>query len=151
MAPDLYDDVALSERTTQPPASSSTTTVYATAEPLVPWTLPSATMVAALFLISALMEIGGGYLVWQAVRQGKPWRYALLGSAALVVYGFLPTLQPLPNFGRLYAIYGAIFIVLSYAWGVHFDGMHIDRGDVIGSALALAGVCVALFYPRNVS
>lgn len=105
--------------------------------------------VAALFLISGLAEIGGGWLVWQAVRAGKPWWWALLGSAALVVYGFLPTLQPLSDFGRLYAAYGGIFIVLSYAWGVRFDGFRLDRGDIIGSILALAGVCTALFWPRS--
>ncbi len=32
-------------------------------------------------------------------------------------YGFIPTLQPTSNFGRLYAVYGGFFIVLSYAWG----------------------------------
>ena len=105
--------------------------------------------VAALFLISGLAEIGGGWLVWQAVRAGKPWWWALLGSLVLVLYGFIPTLQPLNDFGRLYAVYGGIFIVLSYAWGVRFDGMRIDRGDVIGSILALAGVCFALFWPRG--
>lgn len=66
----------------------------------------------------------------------------------LVLYGFLPTLQPLSDFGRLYAVYGGIFIALSYVWGVKIDGMRVDRGDVLGSIMALAGVCTALFWPR---
>ena len=111
-----------------------------------PWVVMK---VAALFLLSGLAEIGGGWLVWQAVRAGKPWWWALLGSAVLVLYGFIPTLQPLSDFGRLYAVYGGIFIVLSYCWGVRFDGLRVDRGDIVGSILALAGVGVALFWPRG--
>jgi drug/metabolite transporter superfamily protein YnfA len=84
-----------------------------------------------------------------AVRAGKPWWWALLGSALLVVYGFIPTLQPLADFGRLYAVYGGIFIVLSYWWGVRFDGFRMDRGDAIGSMMALVGVGIALFWPRS--
>ena len=111
-----------------------------------PWV---AVRVAALFVLSGIAEIGGGWLVWQAVRAGKPWWWALLGSALLVMYGFIPTLQPLTDFGRLYAAYGGIFIVLSYCWGVRFDGFRMDRGDIIGSIMALAGVCTALFWPRS--
>lgn len=113
------------------------------------WTPFAVFKVAALFLLSGLAEIGGGWLVWQACRAGKPWWWALLGSAVLVIYGFIPTLQPLSDFGRLYAVYGGIFVVLSYCWGVRFDGMRLDRGDIIGSIMTLAGVSVALFWPRN--
>ena len=105
--------------------------------------------VFALFLLSGLAEIGGGWLVWQAVRAGKPWWWALLGSASLTLYGFIPTLQPLSDFGRLYAAYGGIFIALSYCWGMRFDGFRMDRGDVLGSLMAFAGVCTALFWPRG--
>jgi len=105
--------------------------------------------VAGLFLFAGLAEIGGGWFVWQAVRESKPWWWAVIGSLVLVAYGFVPTLQPLSDFGRLYAVYGGIFIVLSYGWGAIFDGMHIDWGDMIGSTLALLGVCVALFWPRS--
>lgn len=79
--------------------------------------------------------------------QGKPWWWALCGSAALVAYGFVPCLQPLTDFGRLYAVYGGFFIALSYAWGAAFDGFALDAGDVIGGCIALAGVLVALFWP----
>ena len=57
-------------------------------------------MVASLMLVTGLAEIGGGWLVWQHVRNSKPWWWAALGSCVLVVYGFIPTLQPLDDFGR---------------------------------------------------
>ncbi|WP_263970589.1 YnfA family protein [Leptolyngbya sp. KIOST-1] len=57
------------------------------------------------FVLAGLCEIGGGYLVWLALREGKsPW-LAVLGVAILGIYGAVPTLQP-THFGRAYAAYG---------------------------------------------
>lgn len=56
-----------------------------------------------VYLLAGLCEIGGGWLVWQAVRSGKPWYWALGGSAVLVCYGFVATLQPVAAFARVYA------------------------------------------------
>ena len=107
--------------------------------------------VAVLFLASGIAEIGGGWLVWRAVREGAPWWWAAFGAVALVVYGFIPCLQPFDSFGRLYAAYGGVFIAMSFGWGQLFDGMVCDRGDIIGSAVALAGVAIVLFWPRGPS
>lgn len=145
-------------------------------------------------------EIGGGWLVWQAVRLHKGWWMALVGSLVLVCYGLIPCAQPVDNFGRVrsraplaglqggvhvhvlvgpaqlrrlrlhptpqpptgpllppstqhtnqpqvYAVYGAFFIVLSYLWGWAVDGVRPDAGDWTGSAIAVAGGCIAFFWP----
>ena len=113
------------------------------------WTLEVVLRVGLLFLLAGLTEIGGGWLVWQALREGKPWWWAACGSAVLVLYGFVPCLQPLSDFGRLYAVYGGVFIALSYGWGWLVDGVKPDLGDAIGSAVAVVGVCIALFWPRE--
>ena len=34
----------------------------------------------------------------------------------LVVYGVLPNFQPSPQFGRVYAAYGGVFIIMSLLW-----------------------------------
>jgi drug/metabolite transporter superfamily protein YnfA len=57
------------------------------------------------FLLAGLCEIGGGYLVWLWLREGKSVWYALVGASVLMLYGVIPTLQP-ANFGRVYATYG---------------------------------------------
>ena len=62
--------------------------------------LRSAGTVSGLFLAAGLAEIGGGWLVWQSVRENKPAWWAVAGGAVLVLYGFIPTLQPLDDFGR---------------------------------------------------
>ena len=36
-----------------------------------------------------------------------------------------------------------------HRWGWLVDGMKPDLGDAIGSAVAVAGVCIALFWPRE--
>uniref|UniRef100_A0A7S1SWG8 Uncharacterized protein n=1 Tax=Tetraselmis chuii TaxID=63592 RepID=A0A7S1SWG8_9CHLO len=113
------------------------------------WSVATVAVSLALFLAAALAEIGGGWLVWQAVREGKPSWWALLGSLVLVLYGFIPTWQPVDEFGRTYAVYGGVFIVLSYLWGWLVDGMRMDAGDWIGSIVAVIGVAIAWFWPRS--
>ncbi|KAA6426495.1 MAG: UPF0060-domain-containing protein [Trebouxia sp. A1-2] len=95
-------------------------------------------------------EVGGGWLVWQSIRSGKPWWWGLLGSVTLVVYGFIPTLQPVDQFGRTFAAYGGFFIVYSYGWGWLLDHEQPDTGDFAGAGIALAGVCICWFWPRKV-
>ena len=106
-------------------------------------------VIGVLFLLAALAEIGGGWLVWQCMRDAKPSWYALLGSLVLIAYGFIPTLQPLASdeFGRVYAVYGGLFIGCSFAWGRTVDGMQLDRGDIIGGAISAVGIAVVLLWP----
>ncbi len=99
------------------------------------------------FLIAGLFEIGGGYLIWLWIREGKPFSYAITGAAVLIAYGVIPTLQP-ANFGRVYAAYGGVFIVLSIIWGWSVDGIKPDRFDIIGGFIALVGVVVIMYWPR---
>jgi small multidrug resistance family-3 protein len=101
-----------------------------------------------LFGVAAVAEIGGAWLVWQAVREGHPWWLALLGGGALFLYGFVATFQPDPNFGRILAAYGGVFVAGSLAWGVVFDGFRPDRFDLVGAAICLLGVVVIMYSPR---
>ena len=109
------------------------------------WTPLIVLKVAGLFLLAGLAEIGGGWLVWQAVREGKPWWWAVAGSVVLVGCGFVPTLQPLSDFGRLYAVYGGIFIALSYLWGYIFDGVCHQPPATAARPMAHAAAHAAAF------
>jgi len=102
-----------------------------------------------VFLAAGLFEIGGGWLVWAAVREARaPWM-AALGGLVLAAYGFVACLNPMPGFGRVYAVYGGFFIVLSFAWARVVDGVKVDVGDAVGAAIALAGVLVIMLWPRG--
>ncbi len=100
------------------------------------------------FVAGGFCEIGGGYLVWLWLREHKsPW-YAAAGAGALALYGVIPTLQP-ANFGRAYAAYGGIFIVLSLLWGWRVDKIMPDRFDIIGGGVVFAGVLIIMYWPRS--
>jgi small multidrug resistance family-3 protein len=85
----------------------------------------------ALFGVAAIAEIGGAYLVWQAIRGGQAWWLALLGGPALFAYGFVATLQSDPHFGRILADFRP------------------DRFDLIGAAICPLGVGVIMYAPRG--
>lgn len=99
------------------------------------------------FVLAGLCEIGGGYLVWLWLREGKPTWYALGGAVVLVLYGIIPTFQP-AHFGRVYAAYGGVFIILSILWGWQVDKIAPDRFDLIGGVVALLGVAIIMYWPR---
>ena len=102
----------------------------------------------ALFVLAGICEIGGGYLVWLWIRGGKPIGYAAAGAIVLVLYGIIPTFQP-AHFGRVYAAYGGMFIVLSLLWGWGVDGRRPDYWDYVGGFLCLAGMAVIMYAPRS--
>lgn len=101
-----------------------------------------------LFVIAAVAEIGGAWLIWQGVREHRGVAWIGAGIAALAAYGFVATLQEDANFGRILAAYGGIFVAGSLGWGVVMDGFRPDRYDLVGAAICLAGVAVIMFAPR---
>jgi len=101
-----------------------------------------------LFVVAAVAEIGGAYLMWQAIKEGRGLLFAVAGAAALAGYGAIAALQPDANFGRVLAAYGGVFIAGSLAWGMAFDGFRPDRFDVAGVAICLVGVAVLMYAPR---
>lgn len=103
----------------------------------------------ALFVLAGLAEIGGGWLVWQWLREQRPWFFGALGGLVLILYGVIPTLQREPAFGRVYAAYGGVFVVLSLLWGWQVDRWTPDRWDLLGAGLCLIGVLFIMFGPRT--
>lgn len=101
-----------------------------------------------LFVVAAVAEIGGAWLVWQGVREQRGLLWVGAGVMALALYGFVATFQVDPHFGRILAAYGGVFVAGSLAWGMAFDGFRPDRYDVVGSAICLAGVAVIMYAPR---
>ena len=101
-----------------------------------------------LFFVAAMMEIGVGYLFWLWIREKKTIALALLGGIILFVYGIIPTLQP-AHFGRVYAAYGGIFIVMSVLWRWIFEGIVPDKYDIIGTIIAVIGVIIIYYMPRK--
>ncbi|MGW0202637.1 YnfA family protein [Nonomuraea sp. NPDC003201] len=102
-----------------------------------------------LFALAALAEIGGAWLIWQGVREQRGVLWIGAGVLALGMYGFVATLQPDANFGRILAAYGGVFVAGSLAWGMVVDGFRPDRWDVIGALVCLARVLMIMYAPRG--
>jgi len=88
-----------------------------------------------LFVVAAVAEIGGAWLIWQGVREHRGLLWIGAGVVALGLYGFVATLQPDANFGRILAAYGGVFVAGSLAWGMVVDKFRPDRWDVGRSAV----------------
>ena len=102
-----------------------------------------------LFVLAAFAEIGGAWLIWQGVREHRGLLFIGAGVVALGVYGFLATLQPDANFGRILAAYGGVFVAGSLAWGMVVDKFRPDRWDIVGAVICLIGVAVIMYGPRS--
>jgi len=103
-----------------------------------------------LFTLAGLAEIGGGYLIWLWLREGRPLWVGLVGALMVVLYSVIPTFQPPGlDFGKVYAAYGGVFIVLSLLWGWMVDGIRPDRPSTVGAASALIGAAMIVYWPRS--
>ncbi|HEY9339284.1 MAG TPA: YnfA family protein [Kribbella sp.] len=103
----------------------------------------------ALFVLAAVAEIGGAWLIWQGWREHRGLLWIAGGIVALGAYGFVATFQPDPHFGRILAAYGGIFVAGSLAWGVLIDHFKPDRYDLLGATICLLGVLVIMYAPRS--
>ncbi|MDA8210310.1 MAG: YnfA family protein [Clostridia bacterium] len=102
-----------------------------------------------LFFLAGLAEIGGGYFVWIWLKDGASIIWGSLGGLILILYGVIPTLQQFPNFGRIYAAYGGVFVIMSILWGWWIDGIKPDFYDWLGTFIALIGMVIILWVPRK--
>lgn len=100
------------------------------------------------FIITALFELGGAWLVWLWLREKRSAWFAVAGAAVLFVYGILPTFQP-AHFGRVQAAYSGIFLLIAIFWGWGVEKIAPDRFDIIGSLLALVGMLIIMYAPRS--
>ncbi|NUR63697.1 MAG: YnfA family protein [Catenulispora sp.] len=103
----------------------------------------------ALFVLAAVLEIGGAWLIWQGVREHRGWAWTVGGAASLALYGFVATLQSSGEFGRVLAAYGGVFVAGSLLWAFFADGYRPDRFDLLGAAICLAGMAVIMYAPRR--
>lgn len=106
-------------------------------------------VIFVLFVLAGLCEIGGGYLVWGWMRESKPLVWAVLGAVVLSTYGVVAALQPIPEFGRVYAAYGGVFIALALTWGILVDGFRPDRYDLLGAMVCVVGVLIMVGPTRG--
>jgi small multidrug resistance family-3 protein len=100
-----------------------------------------------LFVATAFAEIVGCYLPWLWLRQSaSPWVLAP-AALSLALFAWLLTLHPQAA-GRVYAAYGGVYIGVALFWLWAVDGVRPTRWDLLGVAVALAGMGIIMFAPR---
>ena len=100
-----------------------------------------------LFIVTAVAEIGGCYLVYLWLRHGAGAWVLAPAAASLAAFTFLLTLHPAAS-GRTYAAYGAVYIASAIAWLWAIDGIRPTRWDLAGAELAVFGMAVIVAQPQ---
>lgn len=101
-----------------------------------------------LYVLTAIAEIVGCYLVWLWLKQDRSGWLLLPAALSLAAFAGLLTLHPAAT-GRVYAAYGGVYVATAIAWLWAVDGVRPDRWDVAGSAIALIGMAIIAFAPRG--
>jgi len=105
---------------------------------------------AALFALTAVMEIVGCYLPWLVLRQGRSAWWLVPAAASLAVFAWLLTLHPTAA-GRTYAAYGGVYVVVALIWLWRIDGVVPNRWDLVGGGICLVGMAIIALQPRSAS
>lgn len=103
----------------------------------------------SLFVVTALAEILGCYLTYLWLKEGKSILLLVPAGISLALFAWLLSLHPTAA-GRVYAAYGGVYITMAILWLWSVDGIKPTAWDLFGSALALAGMAIIMFAPRNI-
>lgn len=101
----------------------------------------------ALFVLTAVAEIVGCYLPYLWLKKhGSPW-LLVPAFASLALFAWLLTLHPTAA-GRVYAAYGGVYVAVAVIWLWLVDGNKPTQWDLIGAAVAIAGMAIIMLGPR---
>jgi small multidrug resistance family-3 protein len=100
-----------------------------------------------LFVVTAVAEILGCYLAYLWLRQQRSALLVIPGALSLALFAWLLTLHP-TGASRTYAAYGGVYVVTAILWLWIVEGQVPQRWDLVGGAVALAGMSIIAFAPR---
>lgn len=101
-----------------------------------------------LFVLTALAEIVGCYLPYLWLREGKSVWLLLPSALSLMAFAWLLSLHPTAA-GRVYAAYGGVYICMAIVWLWSVEGIRPTFWDLLGSSVALLGMAIIMFAPRQ--
>jgi small multidrug resistance family-3 protein len=103
----------------------------------------------ALFLITAVAEIVGCYLPYLWLKEGKSVWLLIPAALSLALFAWLLSLHPTAA-GRVYAAYGGVYIFVAILWLWGVEGIKPTSWDIFGGTVALIGMAIIMFAPKNV-
>jgi small multidrug resistance family-3 protein len=102
----------------------------------------------ALFFLTAIAEILGCYLPYLWLKENKSVWLLVPAALCLSLFAWLLSLHPAAA-GRVYAAYGGVYIAVALLWLYVIDGIKPSTWDLIGAGVALLGMAIIMFAPRN--
>lgn len=101
-----------------------------------------------LFVITAIAEIVGCYLPYLWLKQCKSIWLLVPAALSLALFAWLLSLHPTAA-GRVYAAYGGVYVAVALVWLWLVDGVRPTGWDLLGCGVALLGMAIIMFAPRN--
>ncbi|MEZ9520328.1 YnfA family protein [Vibrio splendidus] len=101
-----------------------------------------------LFVLTAVAEIVGCYLPYLWLREDKSIWLLIPAAISLALFAWLLTLHPTAT-GCVYAAYGGVYISVALIWLWLVDGEKPTTWDLVGGSVALLGMAIIMFGPRN--
>ncbi len=103
----------------------------------------------AFYAIAAVAEIIGCFAFWAWLRLDKSVYWILPGIISLIVFSVLLTRINSMFAGRTFAAYGGVYIVASLLWLWIIEGQRLDKWDILGAIICIAGAVLILFGHRQ--
>lgn len=101
-----------------------------------------------IFVLTALAEIVGCYLPYLWLTQNKSPLLLIPAALSLSLFVWLLSLHP-ESAGRVYAAYGGVYVCVAIFWLWAVDGIRPTTWDILGSSIALLGMAIIMFAPRQ--
>ena len=103
----------------------------------------------AFYAIAAVAEIIGCFAFWAWLRLDKSVYWIFPGIVSLIVFAVLLTRINSMFAGRTFAAYGGVYIVASLLWLWIIEGQRLDKWDILGAIICIAGAVLILFGHRQ--
>lgn len=103
----------------------------------------------ALYASAAFLEIAGCFAFWAWLRLNRSALWIVPGLVSLALFALCLTRVEAAAAGRVFAVYGGVYIVASLLWLWSVEGLRPDRWDLTGAAICLIGAAVIVVGPRT--
>ena len=103
----------------------------------------------AIYGLAAVAEIAGCFAFWAWLRLEKSGYWVLPGIISLTIFAILLTRIDSIFAGRAFAAYGGVYIAASLLWLWLIEGQRLDKWDIAGAVICIAGAAIILFGPRQ--
>lgn len=103
-----------------------------------------------IFFIAAFFEIFGCFAFWLYFRLEKTPLWLASGTVSLILFAYVLTKIDVEQAGRVYAIYGGIYIFASLLWLVLIEKESFNRWDIIGAGICILGASVIFIGNQKV-